>query len=421
MNEVRTIEANYEMSYETERSRAFNDAASQVKGMKYGLITNSALDALAYDIVSDITLRGQIKKADEQYMRELDSIVKRTGDFRKRQLVSVMYEHYVPIAMQCVDLWGKEVLQKLLEYEIVNNHKRVFVDIMKFSLENSQKMIDKLGSDASLDLKKKCLLEAFKLCPYNKSIYEKILDLGWMTQEIFEYIKAIDVLFAENTLWKETKEKCNKNLEDIDYVKRNILYYVGDSVYRQNKELKELYKEEIKNIKNNYMIVKNLHDKKKSIRDFIVCNLHFSDIKSFVIYDKEKIGKEVENYVKNIVNEKMWDIMVSNYFIDIMDALIIYEKDLKLVNQTCIDYLSEAIFEYKYEMSKIYEEYEKREIDYDIQLNIMEKELKELENEVESLSFWKKKKKQELKELILKKKLSTDEFRISQKPQLLWK
>ena len=62
-------------------------------GMRYGIITNSAVDLLAYNAISNLTLRSQAKKADEQYSKMVSSMAKRNIGIYRSNLESLMYTY----------------------------------------------------------------------------------------------------------------------------------------------------------------------------------------------------------------------------------------------------------------------------------------------------------------------------------------
>lgn len=61
--------------------------------MRYGIITNSAVDLLAYNAISNLTLRSQAKKADEQYSKIVSSMAKRNIGIYRSNLEPLMYTY----------------------------------------------------------------------------------------------------------------------------------------------------------------------------------------------------------------------------------------------------------------------------------------------------------------------------------------
>jgi hypothetical protein len=67
VQEAKEILTAYESNYERGQNEAFRNASSSIKGLGFGIITNSAVDLLAYNAISNATIRSQAKKADAQY------------------------------------------------------------------------------------------------------------------------------------------------------------------------------------------------------------------------------------------------------------------------------------------------------------------------------------------------------------------
>lgn len=203
VNEAREISNAYDRNYQAGSKLAFDKAASQIKGMRYGIITNSVIDLLAYEAVANLSIKSQANKANQQYEKELKQLAKSVSDIYKQNLLSLMYEQYVPATKQIIKDWADEVLRRRIGYEIKYGNK-IYGEIGNYDVEKSQKICDEIRLSDKSNVKESKLKDAFMTCPFNESVYLKIAQFGLMSRNI--YMHTLEYLVVNNYLIKLKKQ-----------------------------------------------------------------------------------------------------------------------------------------------------------------------------------------------------------------------
>lgn len=418
VREARDIEDSYENNYQKGQNAAFSRAASNIKGMGFGIITNSAVDLLAYNAISNATLRSQARRADKQYENDLKQLHKSTFGPYENQLLSLMFEQYIPAARRCIAMWANEVTEKLISYEVRYNDNAVFSEISKFSPEQSQTIVDKIDLKSSDDNIRKELLEAFKKCPYNESVYLKAAQAGLLDRDTFEY-GAGNYRF-EKTIKDATKKYCSENLDDLDLVKKQISFMVVKYVNTEEEILEEIYNPFVSSIIKKYNVLKSWTDTGKNIKPFIVNELRIQDIANFVEMGDASLRDLLESYISNLVSKKRWDILVTNNLIDWKKISLNDTCEYVSMNAYYIDMLLAKIMEYRAIMSETNMNFVKADNEYKTKCSELQSSIEELEKEISQLGVFSFKKKKVLKEELEKQKFNYDEYTKNNKPGLNW-
>lgn len=418
VREARNIQDTYENNYQRGQNVAFSRAASNIKGMGFGIITNSAVDLLAYNAISNATLKSQARKADRQYENDLKQLHKSTFGSYKNQLLSLMFEQYIPAARRCIAMWANEVTEKLIAYEVGYNDNAVFAEISKFSPEQSQVIVDKIDLKSSYDNIRKELLEAFKKCPYNESIYLKAAQVGLLDRDTFEY-GAGNYRF-EKSIKDATKKYCSENLDDIDLVKKQISFMVVKYVNTEQEILEEIYTPFVSSLIQKYNVLKSWTDRGRSIKPFIVNELKIQDIATFVEIGDASLQDLLESYISKLVSKKRWNILVDNNLIDWKKISLNDTCEYDSMNAYYIDMLLPKILEYRAIMSTANINYIKTDNEYKNKCNELQLSIEELEKEISQLGVFSFKKKKVLREELEKQKLNYYEYTKNNKPVLNW-
>ena len=254
-NEARNIENAYKSNYQSGQNSAYARAASSIKELGFGIITNSAADLLAYNVMANVTLKSQVRKADRQYEKDLKELHNVTFGPYEKQLLSLMFEQYIPTARKCIAMWVTEVTEKLVDYEVRCRKNVAFAEISKYSLKESQVITDSINLKAVDDSEcRELLLKAFKKCPYNEAIYVKAIEAGMLDLDSFEYGGVIsgNIRQYEENMKAAAKKYCSQNYDDIDLVKKQSSFMVKPFLDNEKEVLDEIYKPLILKVTNKY-------------------------------------------------------------------------------------------------------------------------------------------------------------------------
>lgn len=415
--EARNIQETYEYNYQHGQKLAYAEAASNIKGLGFGIITNSTLDLLAYNAMSNATLRSQARKADKQYENSLKSLHKSTFGTYENRLLELMFEHYIPIARKCIAMWANEVTEKLIDYEIRFNNNAVFEEISKFNLEKSQERIDEIDWTASDDVIREELLEAFKKCPYNESIYLKAAKAGLLDKETYFTVALLYSQGVGSEIKNIIIKECKDNLDEIELVKKQISFMVVNKT-DERKILKEIY--DVEDIIQNYNCIKERVDTTESIQSFLQNELKICDIEKFVTMDDSSIRLLLESYIVNIISKNRWNILVENNLIDWRKISRNNAYEYDEMNSYYIKALLVKIVEYQNIMSEVNLIYVKSLDEYQNKCNDMEILINKIEKDIEQIGIFGFKKKKLLREELSRKKAELYEFSRHGKPTIAW-
>lgn len=415
VREARDIENAYESSYQRGQNAAFSKAATNIKGMGFGIMTNSKLDLLAYNAISNATLRSQARKADKQYENDLKSLHKSTFGPYKNQLLSLMFEQYIPAARNCIAMWANEVTEKLIAYEVKYNNNAVFSEISKFNTEQSQKIVDKVNIGDPEDFIRKELLKAFQKCPYNESIYLKAAQAGVLDRETFEY--GAGNYGYEKDIVKSTKKFCCNNLDDIELVKKQISFMIY--VKTEEELLKEIYHPFVSDVIRKYNMVKEWVDA-SNMRLFINEELEIYDISKFIDMEDVSIQILLKTYFSSIISKKMWNMLIDNNLIEWRKISQNNTYEYEEMNSYYINTLFDKIVEYQNIMSGVNLRYVESLDEYQNKCNDMEILINKIEKDIEQIGIFGFKKKKLLREELSRKKAELYEFSRHSKPTIAW-
>lgn len=418
VRDAKRIQDNYEYTYQQGRSVAFTEAASNIKGMGYGIITNSSLNLLAYNIMSNATLKSQAKKADKQYENSLKSLYEVTAGPYKSQLLSLMFEQYIPMARMCFSMWVNEVTEKLIDYEVRFNNNSVFEEIGRFNLEKSQEYINKIDWTSSDDVIREELLEAFKECPYNESIYLKAAQAGLLDKETYFTVALPYCLGVSSKIKKIIIKECKNNLEEIELIKKRISFMIVNKA-DERKILKEIY--DVSDMIQNYNYIRELVDTTQSIQPFLQNKLTICDIEKFIAMDASSIRLLLESYIVKIISKNRWNILVENNLIDWRKISRNNTHEYDEMNSYYINALLNRIVEYQNVMIEANLRYMESLNKYQLTCKDMENLIEQLEKDIAQIGVLGFTKKKLLKEELGRKKAELYEFSTHNKPTLSWK
>lgn len=395
VNEAQEISNAYDRQYQAGCDLAFNRAISQIKGMRYGIITNSVIDLLAYEAVSNLSIRSQAQKANQQYEKELKKLVKSADDIYKNRLLSLMFEQYVPTAKEIIKCWSDEVIQIRMEYEKRHGNE-IYEDINKCDIEKSQQICDSVVYNDTSAVKKMKLLNAFLACPFNESVYLKTAQLGLMNKNMYTYAY---ILGGERLSEKIKNEAININdgeLSNIDHIKERINFMVDD-FDSEVEILSEIYKPYVKKIEGDFLRLNNVILGRISINQYIINDLLIGDVEKFALMTEENIKGEVSKNIDEITTAKIWETILNNRFLSSLDG---FNSDIRDYSALCKSY-SDSIFKLVYEywhiinveMQKIQNEKD----NYKKRLEQLMSEMDKMNSELSSLGIFRFKEKKQIK------------------------
>ncbi len=413
------INSDYYNSIYSGQDRAYREAASSISGMKFGIITNSTVDALAYSAMSYATLKKQAKKADEQYQRAVSKIYDSEDALKKKRALSLMYEQYVPFAEKCIDLWVQEILNEIISYEEKRGNK-IFKVLLNQSIEKSQNILSEIDNAQSEELKREILKDAFKECVYNENVYIKIAQSGYMSAEINSYaMHACGTMFL-GVIEEEIIKICKERYLDFEFVKKALSYRLGLGADPNTKKKKDaevlidVYKEKVQFIQKEYGKIEYILRGQQSPKNWL-CNTLNISLENFIKMANDEISSVLKKYIYNIVSKELWDFLMYYSFINIEKIALGEFSDYEKLNEIYLREISSHIIDYREIVKEAYNKYEMQMKEYTGIDEKLKEELQTLEKEISELGVFSFKKKKELKQKLEDKQTEYNEFQSNTK------
>lgn len=287
-----------------------------------------------------------------------------------------------------------DIKEKVCEYKS-NHGNNVFGDA--YNIDESIAIINTIQSRDSEESKKDKFVEAIKKCPYNDEIYYKILDMGLMTPEIYNYAKRYSFLRTdlEKNIEQKIIKKCKTRLTDIDFIK-TYLGFISDYAKRQ-RFLSEIYTLPIGKVKEKYGELKE-YSSGKSILGFLKCNLGISKEENFVLMGEEQVSQKLKEYINLIIDRKLWYILIEHDFVNINQITGINSTDYDYVNDYFFDIINGNLIEYLRVMNDNDQDIQQKREIINGQLAESQKKLEGINEQIASLRFFDRKLKKELSE-----------------------
>lgn len=412
------------------RRVAEEQAAKEIKGMGFGVITNSMSSALLYTGMSAITYASQAKKAQDVYDKNIDIYRRSAGGDPRNYEMQMMREEVFPLVYPVVEktvaLYLNEVLDEIssiksLYYEKLSDthktHNLASKDgyIYGDTVALRKALKDLKGISNSLDNYDK-ILKILQECPYCPEVYFKLIKIGKYDKKVFGIAQTMHLAKIILPKLEKEVEKRKKNITEVKPILEIIAIYKSQS-YEQI--LKRTYQGTISNIKNDYHELLVLYADSKRLDNWISENID-SDMDKVVTVSEDVVSNKVSTYIQRNVHDSEFTELLSMNLMSIedirmKDSAMTTLEDVKLEYETKIVY---QIMEYIKEANKrkiVYEEaYDKFNAELKNKNTLLDAKIAELKQQG-VFAFSKKK---EIKAEIEMLQKDVEEFRRTEPVQL---
>lgn len=284
-------DAKFRAIYEAEAR--VNASEKQSPG-SYGIITNSFLSYATFELLSAVNEYSQAKQEQRNWEKALQEANRKYGvtNGAKKNEVRIMTQVVFPEAFPVIneyvatyfdDFMKQLQLNDMIEYFAIPEEHKVIADrnsstvgITK-AFKKSEELLRQV--DTAED-KKKILQEAMVLCPYNATVYKKMIEYKVFDMQAYEVAKYFE---AEMSLKEPLKNYCLHNVsvlstnEDIVKVlailsnttEENIIASVSkanqeykEACLRKQQEVERI-QEQINNLQNSFNSLSSIHFMKR--------------------------------------------------------------------------------------------------------------------------------------------------------------
>ena len=390
-------------------------AASQITGMGYGIITNSAPDLLLYHAISRSTLKQQARRADAQYREEAGNSAKEAFSIYSNSLRKLFFNTFIPEAQKCIDFWINEATENAISYESTHELP-LYNEIAQYNIQVSERIVQSINSQMEKEDIIKELRRAFRTCPFDFSIYEKAAELTVLDEESAKTAK----LLGSYKLPDYVLQLCKDRITNIEFVKKQYeLLKIIDSKHCDEK-IQQLYTPIAESVKSKYselISAKNSKDTMLTIiRSLPFCKRNFD----FTCNTEETLTRYLQEHINKIVSEDMFSFLVEIGVLSPSELVPGSAEKLSQINEYVADSLIPVVIAYHQKMIEERRKWDMAMSEYNEKCTECKKEIDALTEELNQTIFLQFKKRSELKKMIDKKTEFYEDYRSNRKPTYSW-
>ena len=308
---------------------AESEAAKEIKGMPFGIITNRVSSLLMYNTMAAITEYSQQKKADETYNRIMQKFSGNEPALREMKILNEeVFPLIYPVSEKATAVFHNDVMKDIDFYEnigyeelsnkhkthgIVNDSNYIFGDTI--ALREAINKLQKVGKSKD---DYETLLDILEECPYCPEIYFKLIEIGKFDKKVFEVAKILHIEKMILPALEKDVEKRKANISDVKPVLEIIAIYKSQS-YEQ--VLKNTFQSTVSRIKNDYHELLLLCTDSRRLDKWITDNIN-SDMDKVVATSADTVKNTVASWLNENIEDKQ--------FAELSDMGLINIEDIKL-------------------------------------------------------------------------------------------
>ena len=397
-----------------ELENAHEYAGRHIVGSGTRIITNSSSALMVNSMIEQSIISSQTRKAEKEYRQAADSIYRNAMNNLDIIYQKIIFEDLFP-AISKVMIEFEDKIMNIFVNELIEHEKFDFSSIKKYNLQKADGMLSNINQVPD---KIGFLKQAFLICPFSSKLYEECLYYEVLDKDTFETAKYFGM---GDELSEKMIEYIKENLGNIDKIKKVVSILAP---YEEIEELtmwKIIYKDKIENIIDVYATLKGaIVNKKildKLVKENVICRM-IEIIDKTSGYVMECIGKQIEG----IITPKQFDNFVDIGILLPDDLRIIGSSEMKLesINNEIMTALEKSVKEYIEEANRRLNIYKEKK-------SLFDKDVKEIEEEINNLKLEKKKMglfafsgKKEISKIIQNKSTEIVEYKKAHNPQNYW-
>lgn len=317
---------------------AKDSALASIEGSGLALISNSIVSHLVFASLESFTISHQEAVAQKKLRNAKILLTQQSKNtleqLEHRYLIDVLYPAYLDI----VETFISSIIDKYLNI-LQSNGIFEYNKIKNFNLERS---IELLSNLEFIQEKSKVLIQAFKECPYNPLIYQKMFEIDMLdenTIKVMKYFQQEKSLIAFLNQLADSAFTDNPN--DINLIKRSLTYLakLEDKNYQQI--FQEKFADMLRKIDNNIEKIYNESTNSFELNRLFMrlsggsTPIHKDDVKLYV--NSNLLTKEINLLLKicnyDFLADSFKKYQISASSIDEFKELLIdnFQKNLSLL------------------------------------------------------------------------------------------
>ena len=270
---------------------AQSDANSKITGSGVTLYSNSLMAHMTFAALESNIIRKQVAQADKEYQKAMSELSQRNETRQQKKEDNFLYNELYPAYLSIIGTFVSELMEKYLrilsEYSVYDYSK-----VEPYNIEKSEELLENLKI---LDDKKEVLSSAFRNCPYNQSIYEHVINLGFMDVDTF---MTMQMFYKDDDAIKYLQSHCAKNSNNMDILERYVPILAVAKNVEEKKIWHGLFSGKINKIVQWYQELNKILNSNEDIGIWIYDNI-CQDGRELLELDKTEIINRVSRQLKN--------------------------------------------------------------------------------------------------------------------------
>lgn len=183
------ISTNMQLKNNQELLAAAEKANANIRGLNFGIITNSIASMMIYAIQEELTINSQIRKANQEF-EENKKRIELYNDLEAEGYKSLYYRGtYHENNINSIQAIYLGFCNRYIQILASNG----LFDMKRFCEYDEAKSNALLNNLAIMDNKERVLVEALKKCPFNLNLYQKACDYDCFNNVLLEVLKEYDL------------------------------------------------------------------------------------------------------------------------------------------------------------------------------------------------------------------------------------
>lgn len=345
---------------------------SKITGSGVTIYTNSIIGAGVWAAMEKSTIKKQASAANAQFHNDIDTIERNLDRNMQDRLDKYDKEVWVPALKNSIDLFVMSLFNKYIE--VLVSHEQFNPEALNyFDLEKSNSILKNIGATSN---KFGILDAAFLSCPFNPEIYDTAIGV---CDDVEEVVNCAKVFGLDEYLKSKNAGTCNEIAVSPYYNESEIIEKIAPHIsvvaLLNGKTPEEVQEEAVSTHR------RLINDKISKMASEMQCASE-SEVKAFI---KSIINTPIDELV-GVSDEKLREYIVSKVTGDIIrkDNPELYESTILQTVET----ITPIIQDYLSKVSMAKAEYLSKKAECDAHSLSAEKELRRLNELLDSLGVF---------------------------------
>lgn len=364
--------------------------------------------------VYSLTVGRELKKCaqelDREYQRAIEKILKTSEAALTQACREILTYRYYPQLFELLKGYHQETTVRFMMATALNG-KFDFDSIQMYDAKKAESMLE--HADLAAD-KEAFLHHVFQVCPFSLPLYQKCLDYGWMTEELFETAQYFEL---DVDLMESIQKYISDHLTQKEKISPLIPVLAKNKGMSLAEAWRSVYSTEVERLEKAYQIFPHIITNPERLDQFIRNNFSedmmvVKDLSQTLVH--RVVGECVGNLFRNLQYEDM-----TSFFPDLPERIRLpgsSATDLSKINDEIVQQLEMAVLKYIVTAQTFYATYQTAKEKFEKEVAFREQEIERLRQEKKEMPLFAFKQKKEIANILIEKRDSLEEFRRTNYP-----